>query len=107
MGGAPELSLLKHQLDLSKDFVGKREHEHRGRQNYVENGENCVFIILFALMGRITVTGPKYLLFFSFSLHIHPPLPPMASLCTVPEVAFVTKPHLPLFLRTLLFLPFL
>lgn len=31
MSGATELSLLKDQCDLGRDFVGKREHELRGR----------------------------------------------------------------------------
>lgn len=46
MGGATELSLLKARWDLDRDFVGKREHELRGRQNYVQNRESLVFSLL-------------------------------------------------------------
>ena len=106
---APELTLLEDEWNLGKDFVGKREHEHRVRELCGEGRKLIVFIILFALLGRTTVTGSKYLVFVflfpsshtSSSSHLyHLPV-----LC--PEVAFVIKSHLPLFLETLLFLPLL
>lgn len=60
---------------LTKTLWEKNIHEHRGGWNYVEKGEKLgVFIImLFVLIGHITVTEPKYFLFVLFlPLDIHP-----------------------------------
>lgn len=47
---APELTLSEHQWSLGKDFVGKREHEHRVRGNYVAKGESLVFSLFCLLL---------------------------------------------------------
>lgn len=97
--GAPALSLVGYQWDVGKDFLGKREHEHRGRANYVENGENLVFSLFCLLLQDILLLLAQNIFCFFLSLFtyiLHPDLYHFFVLC--PEIAFVTKPHLPLFL---------